>query len=118
MASLKNLRSSGLAGLAVLTLVLAGCSQNSDPNTWDEADAVGEVENNFVSACTEADEGRSEVSALASYCGCAYDALRQEYDADFDGFVKLNRDLGNDPAAIPPNVSAIFTECASTYLGS
>jgi hypothetical protein len=118
MASRKNLRSAGVAGLIALALVVSGCSSSSDPDTWVEADETGKIEENFIRACTEGDDGNSDPADLADYCGCSYDRLRQEYADDFAGFLAVNSDLGSEPGAIPPNVLAIFDGCASTHLGS
>jgi hypothetical protein len=118
MASRKNLRSSAVAGLISLALLVTGCSSSSDPETWVSADETGKIEENFLRACTEAGEGNTDAIELAAYCGCSYDGLREEYDDDFEGFLAVNRDLGNEPSAIPPNVRAIFDECAAANLGS
>jgi len=117
MASRNNLRSASLAGLFAFALVLAGCSTSSDPDNWVDADAAGKIEQNFVRACTEADDGNTaNASSLADYCQCSYDGLRAEYSADFDGFKTVNSELGSDPEAIPPNVRTILDNCASAHL--
>ena len=116
MASRTHLRSAAFAGLIALALVVSGCSSSSDPGDWVQADETGKVEENFLRACTEAGEGNTDPAELGRYCGCSYDALREEYADDFDGFVTVNRDLGNDPTAIPANVRAIYEECAATHL--
>lgn len=118
MASRKNLRSAGVAGVIALALVVGGCSSSSDPDTWDQADETGKIEENFIRACTEGDDGNSDADDLAAYCGCSYDGLRQEYADDFEGFLSVNSDLGSDPTAIPSNVREIFDGCASTHLTS
>ncbi len=119
MASRQNFRSAAVAGVFTMALVLAGCSSSSDPDTWEQADETGKVEENFIRACTEADDGATaDVDALASYCQCSYDGLRKEYTDDFEGFVAINSDLGSEPTAVPPNVSAVILGCASTHLGS
>ena len=116
MASRTNLRSAAFAGLIAVALVASGCSSSSDPDDWVAADETGKIEENFLRACTEAGEGNTDPVELAAYCGCSYDALREEYAEDFDGFVAVNRDLGNDPAAIPDNVRKIYEGCAATHL--
>jgi hypothetical protein len=118
MAFRKNLRSAVFAGLIAVALVVSGCSSSSDPDDWVAADETGKIEENFLRACTQAGEGSTDPADLADYCGCSYDGLREEYDDDFDGFVAVNRDLGNEPTAIPPNVRAIYDECAAAHLGS
>ncbi|MEQ8841200.1 MAG: hypothetical protein RIB98_09465 [Acidimicrobiales bacterium] len=119
MALRKNLRSAAAAGVIVLALVGAGCSSSSDPNTWEQADETGKIEENFLRACAEADDGATaDADALEAYCQCSYDDLREEYDDDFDGFVAVNSDLGSEPTAIPPNVSAIIVACAATHLAT
>ena len=67
MASRKNLRSAGVAGLIALALVVSGCSSSSDPDTWVEADETGKIEENFIRACTEGDDGNSDPADLADY---------------------------------------------------
>ncbi len=118
MGTRTTFRSAAVAGLFAFALVASGCSQSSDPETWEAADEIGKVEENFIRACTEGDDGNSDADALADYCQCSYDGLRQEYDDDFEGFLNVNRDLGNEPASIPPNVRAIFDGCAADHLGS
>lgn len=118
MGSRTTFRSASIAGLFAFALVVAGCSSSSDPETWEAADETGKIEENFIRACTVGDDGNTEAAALADYCQCSYDELREEYDDDFEGFVNVNRDLGNEPASIPPNVRAIFDGCADTHLGS
>ena len=58
----------------------------------------------------------NKAEELAAYCGCSYNALREEYAEDFSGFVELNRKLGNDPAAVPADVRDIYESCAATHL--
>lgn len=119
MASRKNFRTATLAGLLALVLVLAGCGSSSDPENWIEADADGKIEENFIRACTEADDGTtSSASALADFCQCSYDDLRSEYDADFEGFKTVSSGLGGEPEAIPQNVRTVIENCASAHLGS
>ncbi|MEZ5245330.1 MAG: hypothetical protein R2707_09565 [Acidimicrobiales bacterium] len=118
MAPRKNLRSAAVAGLIALALVVTGCSSSSDPDTWASADETGKIEENFLRACTEAGEGNTDSIGLAAYCECSYAGLREEYDDDFEGFLAVNRDLGNEPTAIPANVRAIFDGCAADHLGS
>jgi len=118
MASRKNLRSAVVAGLIAVALVVSGCSSSSDPDDWVEADETGKIEENFLRACTQAGEGNTQPAELADYCGCSYDALRQEYADDFEGFVAVNSELGNEPTAIPPNVRAIYDGCAAEHLDS
>lgn len=118
MASRKNLRSASVAGLIALALVAGGCSSSSDPDTWVEADETGKIEENFIRACTEGDDGNSDAASLADYCGCAYDGLREDYADDFEGFLAVNSDLGSEPGAIPPNVRDVFDGCAAAHLDS
>ncbi len=119
MASRQNFRSAAVAGAITFALVLAGCSSSSDPDTWEQADETGKIEENFIRACEAADDGATaDAAALASYCQCAYDGLRAEYDDDYEGFVDINSDLSSKPTAVPPNVSSIIRGCATTHLGS
>ena len=117
MGSRTNFRTASVASIIALALFVAGCAASSDPNNWEQADEIGKIEENFKRACTEADDGATDDAGdLADYCQCSYDELREEFDADFEGFLAINSDLGSEPTAIPPNVRTIIDGCASTHL--
>lgn len=118
MVSRTTLRASLPAVLLTLALVVTGCSSSSDPGNWEDADETGKIEENFLRACSEGDDASSDPDELAAYCGCSYDALREEYADDFEGFLDVNRELGNDPTEIPSNIREIFEGCATAHLTS
>lgn len=101
MAPRSNRRVATLFGLIVLALVAVGCSQSSDPTTWEDALAEGNVEQNFLNACVEADDGAtSDEQALANYCECSFDELQETFADDFGRFDAVDDALRSEPEAI------------------
>lgn len=130
MTRSRRLRRSRPALLLTLALVLAGCSQSSDPETWEDAEkdlAPGEistVEANFLRSCEEANGG-ARVDGVTDYCQCSYDALRRFYDSDgrtLQDFVDDESELREDPEAInnpsliPSGVVDLLDGCAADTL--
>ena len=101
MAPRSNRRVATLFGLIVLALVAVGCSQSSDPTTWEDALAEGNVEQNFLNACVEADDGATnDEQALANYCECSFDELQETFADDFGRFDAVDDALRSEPEAI------------------
>lgn len=116
--------------LLAVGLALVGCSQSSDPDTWESAEEdleegeISTVEDNFRTSCEEANEGgRGDVP---DYCECSYDALREFYDSDgrtLEDFTEAESQLREDPEAIrnasviPAAVITLLEDCAATHLG-
>lgn len=93
-----------ILGLALLSVVAAGCGQSSDPSSWEEAEqqigADGEdfpVKLNFIEACNEANTGERgfDSAAARQYCRCAFDELRESLT--FDEFDALDDGLRTNP---------------------
>lgn len=131
MASRTTVRAASLLALVLLALVAAGCSQSSDPTTWDDALAERNVERNFVAACVEADDGAtSDEQALVDYCECSFEELQETFADDFGRFKDVDDALRSQPEAIddPTLVedertradviaaAAVIEGCAETHL--
>lgn len=98
--------------LACLVLFASGCAANNDPSNWEEAEADGTLEENFMRSCQTANEGGGlNASQATSYCECAYEGLAQRYADDFDDFKDAEKRLRNDPEDIDPGVRELFTRC-------
>ncbi|MEM7143237.1 MAG: hypothetical protein AAF548_19605 [Actinomycetota bacterium] len=90
-----------LLGLLLIALFAVGCAQSSDPTTWEDALAEGNVERNFLNACEEADEGAtSDTAALADYCRCSFNELQETFADDFARFKAVDDALRSEPEAI------------------
>jgi len=102
----------------VVGLTLAGCSQDNTPTAYDEV-----TEANFMQGCTGADTG--EQGASEDYCRCAYqwfvdnvpinaEAATEQGLPEEPNFTQLNKDLSNDPEALPADIrDALATTCGS-----
>ena len=132
MASRKRVRVASVLGLLLIALVAVGCAQSSDPTTWEEALAEKNVENNFINACEEADEGTTaDTVALADYCQCTFTELQETFSDDFersdavDNAVRSNPDAINDPLLVEDGdtradvvtAAGLIQGCASQHLG-
>lgn len=118
--------------LLAVALVLVGCSQSSDPDTWEDAEkdlAPGEIstiEANFMRSCEEANGG-AQADGVTDYCQCSYDALRRFYDSDgrtLEDFTDDEAELREDPEAInnpslvPAGAVDLLDGCAAEHLAS
>jgi len=123
--------------VAVLALVVfaAGCGSSNDPETWGEADADGNLQTNFVRACSEANEDGGDLQfdevQAAAYCECAFEEIVEIFggvfvegtrivdvaDAvegqDFQAFKDFDEGLRSDPEDIPAEVEAVLNLCVS-----
>ena len=112
----QSTRRSGVVSVVVIALVLftSGCAANNDPSNWEEAEADGTLEENFMRSCRTANEGGGlNASQAVSYCECAFEGLAERYADDFGGFRDAERRLRNDPQDIDPAVRARFEDCLS-----
>ena len=100
MAPRTNRRTASLFGLLLLALVAVGCAQSSDPTTWEEALDEENVEQNFLNACVEADDGNTEAGALNDYCACSFAELQETFADDFGRFDAVDDALRSTPEAI------------------
>ena len=92
---------------AAVVLVVAGCGNSADPETWDEAEqderfvdeefgAESAVEHNFMASCMEANtQNLTEAEALV-LCRCSFDGLRRAFP-DLKDFQSLDRALRSTP---------------------
>lgn len=123
--------------LVILALVVfaGACSQSNTPETWAEAEEDGNLVENFVRACVQANAEGGEVEFSATeadvYCGCAFTEIVEYFGGaiapdstisavanavegrDFDAFKNLEADLRKNPEQIPVDIEAMLTGCAA-----
>ena len=74
--------------VAAVVLLVSGCGNSADPDTWDEAEqddrfvdeefgAKSAVEHNFLVSCMEANTANLTEAEARVLCGCSFDGLRQ-----------------------------------------
>ena len=91
---------------AAVVLVVAGCGNSADPETWDEAEqderfvdeefrAESAVEHNFMVSCMEANTENLTQAEARVLCGCSFDGLRQ--NLTLEEFRSLDRALRSTP---------------------
>ena len=114
---------------AAVVLVVAGCGNSADPDTWDEAEQderfVSEgfdsaVEKNFMDSCQLANSQNLTEAQARVLCGCSFDGLRQNLVLeDFRSLDKALRenpnpsDLDDDPEDLWDDIAEdIFEACA------
>jgi hypothetical protein len=101
MGTRKNRRFSLLAIVLLLVVFATACSSSSDPETWAEALESGNVRDNFLVSCVDADDGAtSDTASLDAYCGCSFDELQETFANDFGRFKAVDDALRNDPELI------------------
>ncbi len=118
-------------------LLFAGaCGSSNDPQSWAEADEDGNVQPNFIRACTEANNAEGAAGQLTdaqaeAYCRCAFDEIVDYYGGeidgeqrlddvaeavagrDFDAFKQLESSLRDDPTHIPADFEALLSACTN-----
>ena len=116
---------------AAVVLVVAGCGNSADPDTWDEAEqddrfvdgefgAESAVEHNFLVSCMEANTENLTEAEARVLCGCSFDGLRQSLTLqDFKSLDKALRenpnpsDLDDEPEDLWDDIAEdIFEGCA------
>ena len=116
---------------AALVLLVAGCGNSADPDTWDEAEeddrfvdeefgAQSAVEHNFLVSCMEANTENLTEAVARVLCGCSFDGLRQSLTlAEFQSLDKALRetpnpsDLEEEPEDLWDDIAEdIFESCA------
>ena len=89
---------------AVSVLLVAGCGNSADPDTWEEAEEDdrfdGEgfesaVEKNFMASCIEANTGSLTEAEARVLCRCSFDGLREQLT--LQEFKSLDKALREDP---------------------
>ncbi len=92
--------------IAAVVLVVAGCGNSADPDTWDEAEqderfldqefrAESAVEHNFMASCMEANTANLTEAEARVLCGCSFDGLRSQLT--LEEFRSLDRALRDTP---------------------
>jgi hypothetical protein len=97
---------------AVLALVLLGGCTGRPPTPTDYGETT---RTNFMRGCTEEAEGVN-VSNPQEYCDCSYKAIVK--DIPYDEFKKINSELSDDPAPLPPEMVRIRDTCIDQTSGS
>ena len=100
---------------AAVVLVVAGCGNSADPDTWEQAEedkrfvdaefegeegivelsADSAVEHNFLQACMEANTQTLTLAEARVVCTCSFDGLRTALT--LDEFQSLDRALRSTP---------------------
>ena len=91
---------------AVLGLLVAGCGNSADPDTWTEAEqddrfldqkfeAESAVEHNFMVSCMEANTENLTEAQARVLCRCSFDGLRDELV--LEDFRALDKALRSTP---------------------
>ncbi|MGH9138636.1 MAG: hypothetical protein ACRD0G_16595 [Acidimicrobiales bacterium] len=90
--------------IAALALLLAAAACSDDPAGYDEA-----TEAVFLEACTAGLTRGGE-----AVCSCAYDAVTDRLT--FEEYEALDRDLRDDPEAVPTELQRIVLGCEADVL--
>lgn len=120
-----------LAALALVAVVLAGCTGQKEPTSYTDS-----VKKDFTSGCwttlisdkhpkdvvfepTDDREKReakaikggtdAEVTAAKDYCSCAYKKI--EKDVPFGDFRKINEDLRTEQGPLPESFQKAYASC-------
>ncbi|NIU64011.1 MAG: hypothetical protein GWN73_00570, partial [Actinobacteria bacterium] len=111
-----NLRPTLVAVLLGLAVIAGGCAASSDPDNWADAEAEGNVRQNFLRSCNEANVEGGDLTEeqIPDYCECSYAEMVEFFSDDFQGFKDLESDLRNDPEAVPIEVKALFEQCIAS----
>ena len=89
---------------ASVVLVVAGCGNSADPDTWDEAEQDDRfasegfdsaVEKNFMDSCQLANRENLTEPEARVLCECSFDGLRTSLT--LDEFRSLDKALRSDP---------------------
>ena len=91
---------------AAVVLVLAGCGNSADPETWTEAEeddrfvdaeysAESAVEHNFMESCIQANTGNLNEAQARVLCSCSFDGLRAQLT--LEEFRSLDKALRETP---------------------
>ena len=91
---------------AAVVLVLAGCGNSADPETWTEAEeddrfvdaeysAESAVEHNFMESCIQANTGNLTEAQARVLCSCSFDGLRAQLT--LEEFRSLDKALRETP---------------------
>ncbi len=88
--------------LLALALLATACGNSPDPQSWDEAEATGDVYDNFIESCRQANEGIEDESGAVltpvqsqALCHCTYEGLR--ISLSFAEFQALDDALRSTP---------------------
>ena len=99
-----------------LAVLLAGCAQGNDPDTWETAEAQDgfPVKANFIDACEKANTDADGMSAsqATSFCECAFGEVRESLT--FEEFKQLDDDLRADAESdVPQSFEELVSGCGA-----
>ena len=99
--------------VSALVLVLAGCSTNSGPKSFDDLALIKNVND----ACTQANPEKKDVPDAVRFCDCVYAKIRTTYT--FDEFKVLDSKLKDAFAdeKTAPKSSADLAQIDTRYVG-
>lgn len=72
---------------AAFVLLLAGCSTNHGPKSFDDA----KVTDNFLTSCRTSNPEKKDVTDPVSFCDCVWTSIKKTYT--FDEFKTLDEKL-------------------------
>ena len=99
-----------------LAVLLAGCAEGNDPDTWETAEAQEgyPVKVNFIDACEKANAEADGMSAsqAVSFCECAFVEVRESLT--FEEFKALDDELRADAESpVPQSFEDLVSGCRS-----
>ncbi|HUP71498.1 MAG TPA: hypothetical protein VM282_00480 [Acidimicrobiales bacterium] len=77
-----------LLSLLAVVVLLAGCSQNLGPKTYND-----EVRNNYMENCVKGSTARLGATGAATYCECSYGGISAPAGIPFDKFKDFEKFL-------------------------
>ena len=95
--------------VAVFTLVLAGCGQQTQPTSYG-----ADYKSNFIFGCNQQVKSPDGVGPRApkDYCNCVYKGLVDK--VPFDDAKKFEEQQADEKAgqiSVPKNIQAVFDSC-------
>jgi hypothetical protein len=90
-----------LVGAFVILVAALGACSEPGPDDYDEA-----VEREFLESCVTGSD--------VDVCRCLYDRIEDEIP--FERFEEIDRQLAEDPAELPDDVSRLAVVCATEAL--
>jgi hypothetical protein len=124
-----------LAALAVVVLLLAGCSGQRDPGSYTESvkthykescatqflldhnhiDVANDATLETRTAAAEKGSSKSEISETDDYCTCAWKIISKK--VPFGDFKKINDDLRENGGPLPTSFTKKYASCEEPSFG-
>lgn len=108
----RNRLATTLASVAVVAVLLGGCTGQTKPKKYGDG-----VEEAFVKGCTKtltADQKDAETKLgdPAEVCKCAYEKISDEKDGvDFGRVRDVDDDLSENPGKLPDDIAKVVASC-------